>query len=147
MVLSCASVGDIISVSLLIKDILLALDSTRDSSAQYQSIVKELYVLDISLLQVEKLAKADEVTSQVHAIYDTAKETAEKCKGLVAAFLQRIKDYDKSLNQNGSGNQVKDFARKLKWKMAGMEEEASKFRSEIMGHSESINMLLATIQV
>lgn len=50
------SLGDFISVSILVKDILLALDDTGGSSHNYQEVVRELYILDTASLQVEKLS-------------------------------------------------------------------------------------------
>ena len=40
------SVGDVIAVSILIKDALKALDSARNSSAEYQELFRELWSLD-----------------------------------------------------------------------------------------------------
>lgn len=46
------SFGDFISVGILIKDILRTFDHVRGSVAEYRSLIKELYTLDLSLLQV-----------------------------------------------------------------------------------------------
>jgi hypothetical protein len=40
------SVGDFLSISILVKDLLLALDDSRGSSRDYQEVVRKLYILD-----------------------------------------------------------------------------------------------------
>lgn len=57
MPITFGSVGDIISVSLLVKDILVALDDSRGSSAEYQGIIRELYILDRALLEIGQLSR------------------------------------------------------------------------------------------
>ena len=47
------SFGDIVTLSLLIKDLIKSLDDSRGSSAEYQAVVRELWSLDKALLEVE----------------------------------------------------------------------------------------------
>jgi hypothetical protein len=147
MVIALSSVGDIISISLLVKDLVLALNDARGSSAEYQAVVRELHLLDISLLQVEKLTRVSEPSPQLSALYDSAKGVVEKCGSSVKHFIQRLDKYSKSLATGGSGSFVRDATRKVQWKITKKDEEIAKFRAEITGYTESINMLLATAQM
>jgi hypothetical protein len=147
MGITFGSVGDIISVSLLVKDLLLALDSSRGSSSEYQAIVRELYVLDTALLQVEQLSRTQSGTLELQALYDTAKRTVAKCRVSLDAFTKRIAKYESSLAASGSGSIIKDTARKLQWRASQKEAELVKFRAEVTGYTDSINMLIATVQM
>ena len=144
MSITFGSVGDIISVSLLVKDLLIALNDSRGSSAEYQALVRELYILDTALLQVEQLSRSHSTTPELQALCETAKQTVTKCRDSVAEFTARIKKYSRSLAAGGSGNILKDTARKIQWRASQKEAEIAKFRAELTGYSESINMLLAT---
>ncbi|OCL09337.1 hypothetical protein AOQ84DRAFT_339092 [Glonium stellatum] len=147
MPITFGSVGDIISVSLLVKDLLLALDSSRGSSTEYQAVIRELYILDTALLQVEQLSRSGTATPELHALYETAKQTVAKCREAVDLFTNRVKKYSSSLATGGSGNIIKDTARKIQWRGSQKEAEIAKFRAEVTGYSDSINMLLATAQI
>lgn len=140
------SVGDIISVSLLIKDVLKALSSTRGSPADYQGVVNELYVLDTALLQVEQLARTNPPNPQLEALWVTAQQTVGKCLGSLNNFKDGIQKYNSSLSNGGSRNVFKDVGRRLQWEFQ-QKERVSKFRAELMSYSHSIEMLLATISV
>jgi len=147
MVITVSSVGDIISVCLLVKDLVVALNSIRGSSAEYQAVVQELHMLDIALLQVERLARTQRSTPHIEALYETGKTTVEKCRISISRFMKTIDKFEKSLATGGSGNVVKDTARKFQWKLSGKEEQIAAFRAEITGYTESISMLLATAKL
>lgn len=139
------SVGDIISVSLLVKDLLIAINSSRGAAAEYQEVVQELYVLDKALLQVESFAKAHQTTPEVFALCEIAQRSVEKSKTCVDSFIQRIKKYGASLSSASSGNAFKRAARSVQWQLS--RDDLDRFRAEIMSHSNAIQMLLATAQV
>lgn len=63
MPVTFGSVGDIISVCLLVKDLVEALDKARGSKAEYQSAIRELWILDRALLEIELFTKAHENAS------------------------------------------------------------------------------------
>jgi hypothetical protein len=147
MVVTISSIGDIISVSLLVKDILLALDDVRGSASEYQAVIRELHILDIALLRVEKLVQTQQTSPDIEALHETARKTVNACRGSVSKFVESIKRYKNSLTDGGSGNMLKDTARKLQWRLSSKDEDFAKFRAEVMGYSESLNMLLATAQL
>jgi len=147
MVITVSSVGDIISICFLVKDLVFTLDSIRGSSAEYQAVVQELHMSDIALLQVERLTQTQGSTSHIEALYETAKITAEKCRVSISRFVKTIEKFKTSLATNGSGNVLKDTARKFQWKLSGKEGQIATFRAEITRYTESINMLLATAKL
>ncbi|KAF2432928.1 hypothetical protein EJ08DRAFT_584590 [Tothia fuscella] len=147
MPITFGAVGDIISVSLIVKDLLLALDKSRGSSAEYEGIVRELLVLDTALLRVDQLSRTRDATPQLHALYETARQTVQKCRESVDKFKDRNKKFDVFLAGGGSGNWGRDTARKIQWKASGRDEEVVKFRAEISGYTNSIHLLLATANI
>lgn len=72
MSVTFGSVGDIISVCLIVKDLVDALDKSRGSSAEYQAVIRELWSLDRALLQVAMLSKTCEDCIELHALRVTA---------------------------------------------------------------------------
>lgn len=146
MPITFGSVGDIISVSLLVKDLLLALDSSKGSSTGYQAVVSELNVLDKALLQVAQLANKHAPTPELHALWETAKHSVDKCRIAVDSFTKRIDKYRNSLREGGSYSSIKDAARKIQWQMC-QKDEVTRFRVEIAGYTDSITMLVATANV
>jgi len=144
MSITFGAVGDIISVSLLVKDLLLALDDSRGSSAEYQAIARELNVLDTALLQVEQLSRSRAPCPELNTLYDAARQTASKCRDSVTAFKERIRKYENSLSAGGVSNAVKAAGRKLQWRATQKSKDIERFRAEVTGFSEAINMLLIT---
>lgn len=145
MPITFGSVGDIISVCLLVKDLATALNDSRGSSAEYQEVARELWSLERALLEVLQLSQTLDKTVEVVALWETARRTAENCRALAQVFSDRINKYDSSLGK-GNGNSENPFirdARKVERRVL-QKDEVSRFRAEIAAHTHSINMLLDT---
>lgn len=146
MPITFGSVGDIISLSLLIKDLVKSLDKSRGSSAEYQAVIRELWSLDHAFIEAEVLSQTCEQTAQLNALSATVKESAEQCRKSITTFKEQIKKYEKSLRCDGSGSFIRDTALKIRWQVS-KKEDLAKFRAEINAHCFSINMLLTTTGV
>lgn len=143
MPITFGSVGDIISISLLIKDLVKSLDEIRGSSAEFQAVIRELWSLDHALIEVVVLFRSCEQTAQLNALSATANECAENCRTCITSFQEQTKKFNLSLKGGGSGSKIRDGVFKVRWQF--MEREAlAKFRAEIHAHCFSINILLAT---
>jgi hypothetical protein len=140
------SVGDCISVCLLTHEAIKALDSSRGSSAEYQEAIHELWALARALLEVETLARSFEATVELNALIHTARKAADQCRGCIETFLKKIRGYEGTLREGGSGNKLRDLKGKLGWALF-KREDLARFRTEINGHSSAINMLLITASV
>ena len=140
------SVGDIIAVCLLIKDLVKTLDESRGASAEYQEIIRELWVLERALLEVEMLSRTYENTVELNALSVAARRAADACRASIETFLEKIRGYGQSLRDGGSGNVLKDASKKIKWQTS-QKDDLTRFRAEINAHSTSINMLLMTASV
>ena len=140
------SVGDIISLCIIIKDVVKALDESKGASGQYQEIFRELWALDRVLLEVELLWRTCEETVELNALRVTSHRMVDQCRSCIETFLETTRKYRSSLREGGSGNRLRDTARKLQWQVLHS-EEVNKFRAEINAHCSAISMLLITASV
>lgn len=145
MPITFGAVGDIISVCLLVKDLVDALDTARGSKAEYQSLTRELWILDRVLLEIDRFARVygSGATPELDALCQTARKTVDECKELVSDFLKRIKKYQAIFDEGTMPNLFKETGMKVRWRI-GERDAVEKFRVEIAARSSSLQMLLAT---
>jgi hypothetical protein len=125
------SLGDILQLCLLVKDLIVALDSSRGSSAEYQELIRELSALDHVLLEVEKLSRKCVGTAELNALQQTVKQAALQCHQPIQDFLIRIRKFEKHLGENDSRGILRT-ARDTYWKVhwaISYKEELQKFRT------------------
>ncbi|KAE9370054.1 hypothetical protein N431DRAFT_344057 [Stipitochalara longipes BDJ] len=146
MPITVGSVGDIISLILLTKDVIECLNSSRGSGAEYQELIKELWVLERTLLEVEALSRSSDKTVELNALCATTRRAADHCRHSLNEFLDKIKKYKVGLRESGSGNALQDAKSKLQWRLFARDDVA-KFRSELCAHTSSIGMLLTIASV
>ena len=146
MPITFGSVGDIISISLLVKDLVKALDDSQGSAREYQEVIRELWTLDRVLLEVEQLSRTHEHTIELHALCITARHAAYDCRRSIEAFYEKIRKYDRTLGTGRTGNTMRRIYPKLEWNLT-RSNELDKFRAEINAHCSSMSMLLATASV
>ncbi|KAF2121392.1 hypothetical protein BDV96DRAFT_564178 [Lophiotrema nucula] len=145
MPITFGSVGDIISVSLLVKNILDALDDSRGSSSEYGQVIRELWILDRALIEVVQLCTQHEATPELMALCQTARKAVKDCHTCVEPFVDKIRKY-RSLSKASRSNVIGRATRKIEWAITE-KENLNRFRAEISAHSASINMLLLTANV
>ncbi|KAF2445023.1 hypothetical protein P171DRAFT_514070 [Karstenula rhodostoma CBS 690.94] len=133
---------------LLVKDLVDALDEARGSKAEYRSVIRELWILDRALLEIDLLTRThgNGSTPELQGLCETAQRASNQCKILVAEFLDRVKKYKNSFEDGQSPNIVKKAVMGVRWRV-GEREAVQRFRVEIVGTSSSLQMLLATANV
>ena len=89
------------------------------------------------------MAYNSEKTVELNAFQHTVGRAAAQCKDCMEAFLKKIKGYQRSLRDSGSGNKLRDAFSKIRWFVV-QKDELVKFRVEINAHASAINMLLIT---
>jgi hypothetical protein len=148
MPITFGAVGDIISVCLLVKDLVEALDRARGSKAEYQSAIRELWILDRALLEIDLLTRThgNGTTPELRSLCETAKQAAIRCQDLVTKFLERVRKYKSTFDEGQKTNILKDVAMKVRWHV-GEEDTLEQFRVEIASTSSSLQMLLTTASV
>ena len=137
------SAGDVIAVSILIKDVFKALDDSKGASAEYQQVCRELWALDRALLEVEILSRTCDASIELNALGHTVRRVTDQCRECIEAFLKKLQVYNQSLRTGGSGSKLRDVGMKAKWALT-QSDHLAKFRTEINGHSSTINMMLIT---
>ncbi|KAL5348141.1 hypothetical protein ACLOAV_006621 [Pseudogymnoascus australis] len=143
MPITFGSVGDIISVSVVIKDLVQALRESRGSAAEYQEIIRELSILDRVFLEVEQLSGIKGQGTELNVLYTTTDHIINECRKCLRNFLEKCQKYDASLGEGKKENLVRGVSRKIQWRLVER-HELDRFRSEINTHSSCLNILLAT---
>ncbi|OCL03034.1 hypothetical protein AOQ84DRAFT_392540 [Glonium stellatum] len=146
MPITFGSVGDIISVCLLVKDLVDVLDKSKGSSAEYHAIIRELWLLDRALLEIEKLSRTHSQTVELNALRETARRTVENCRISIENFTKQTKKYESTLSEKNSSNAFTKTVMKVRWRVSE-KDEIARFRAEVAAHTSSMNMLLATANV
>lgn len=146
MAITFGSVGDIISISLIVKDLVKALDDSRGSAAEYQDLIRELWALDRVLLEVEQVSRSSEQTNELYALWVTAKRATDECHRSIDHFLEKIQKYEKSLGGRSSGHTLRGVPMKIRWRLT-QSDELEKFKAVINAHCSSLSMLLITISL
>ena len=122
------------------------LDESRGSASEYQEAVRELWILERVLLEVDLLSRTCDQTAELNALFVTARSIAQSAQQAVEKFRASIKKYDNSLGAGGDGSLVRGISRKVQWCL-GHKDDLDKFRAEINAHCSSLNMLLITASV
>lgn len=132
--------GDFVSIVVLIKDIVLALDGSRGSAKKYQDLVRSLDILSTTIEAVEKAYRGPRHAAGFDNISVTALQTVRHIRTCLKDFTGRLQKYGPSLSLGGLGNPAKDAARKIQFK-AMEEDEIQSFQMQVLGY----NMLLKTL--
>ena len=143
MPITFGSVGDIITLSLPIKNLAKSLDDSRGASAEYQAIIRELSSLEHALSQVEEVFKTLNYSGNLSALERTANQCVEQCRESITKYKERTKKFERSLQAGSSRNILRDTTSKLKWQ-AFEKDDLPKFRVELHTHCIFINMLLTS---
>lgn len=146
MPVTFGSVGDILSVSFLIRDLILALNDSRGSSAEYQAVVLELESINHALSQVEGTFRSYAHFQGLTDLKLVADKSTEQFKEVIAKFQERIKPYHDSLGHDTSITSIRATANKVRWQVSE-KEYLARFRTELRTHNSSINTLLGVLDV
>lgn len=137
------SVGDIITVCLLAKSIAKALDDSRGSSAEYQGLVTEIRSLERSLLEVELFTRSWRDASSSVSLQHECSKLVNDCRKTLETFRDYLKKYDSSLSTSAHEGFLRRAGNKIKWQLLA-KDTVSRFRSELAGHSNALNMMMIT---
>lgn len=140
------SVGDIITVCLLAKSIVEALDDSRGASAEYQGLVTEIRSLECSLLEVELFTRSWRDSSTSASLRLECSKLVKECRNTLEAFQTYLKKYEPSLSKDTRTGILRRAATKIKWQLLA-KDTVSRFRSELAGHSNALNMMMITANV
>jgi hypothetical protein len=134
------NITDFIAVTDMVIRLARLLEETKDSSADYQSLMKELYAFHRALMEVESLVKLSKLPEPVA---NSLIVMVTNCRDPIGKFLVDIDRYRKSLRAKGSENWAKDVLKKFGWVVL-KDVEVRKLRDTLQGLSISIQILLET---
>ncbi|GKT58321.1 vegetative cell wall protein gp1 [Colletotrichum tofieldiae] len=143
--LAFGAVGDFIAVIELIKNIIVALDDCRGSARDYQDTVQNLEMLGKILQQVAEVYQDQGFNDHLGDLRAIAWRSLQQIRLCLDGFSDKIQKFAPSLTNGGTKNVFKDVARKIQWKLE--EKDVDKFRTEVMGYTMSLNMLLEVTTV
>ncbi|KAL8712975.1 MAG: hypothetical protein Q9220_002835 [cf. Caloplaca sp. 1 TL-2023] len=140
------SVGDIVAGLKLIKQSIEALQDTKGSSADYQTLKQEIDSLKDALEAVADL-QLDERFSSRSKQHLAIQAAISRCWDCIDTFLSTTSKYERWLQVNSaSGLSWKANVKKIQWALS-KKDDVNRFRSQLERHCSSINMLLVTLQV
>lgn len=134
--------GDFSSSVELVTTVVNALGQNSESSAEYCELVRQLRSLETALLRVKKLHVGDSQHSELVGL----RQASTGCHQTIDDFWQKIQRYQPHLQANGSSSRLEDSWMKIKWAFC-KRDDVAKFKADLVGHTESIQMLLATVQM
>ncbi|KAH7183254.1 uncharacterized protein B0J16DRAFT_416356, partial [Fusarium flagelliforme] len=145
--LTFGSVGDFIAITVLIRDIIEALDDARGSAKEYQDLVRELDTLRQTFEAIQRTLEDPQLIDSLEYLAKIARDTVAQINDCLNGFLGQICKYEPTLSTGTSGkrNCLKAVGRKVQWKLN--EREVEKFRAEVMGCTMALNVLLKVITV
>ena len=136
------SAGDFLAALNLVSTVVDALRDSGESSTEYREIISQLFSLETALISVKRIELDDAQQAERIALM----QAVSQCQRTIDAFWDKIKKYQPSLRAGGTGSRVKDGWRKVRWALC-RKEDLVKFKADLMGHTESIEMLLTTVQM
>jgi Fungal N-terminal domain of STAND proteins len=136
------SFGDFVAALELVSTVVNALGQSSEASHEYRELVRQLYSLETALLQVKGLHLGDSQHKDLVAL----RQAASQCQQTIDDFWKKIQKYQPHLRSEGSGLRVKDGWMKIKWAIC-KRDDIAKFKADLMGHTESIQILIATVQM
>lgn len=137
------SVGDSIRAIEIVGTVIDASSASSKSSAELQALLRQLHSLETALRGVTDL----QINEGLHAEVIALKQSAAQCQIAVTDFLRKIESYQPQLlsGQNASGS-LKSTYKKIKWALCE-KKDVVQLQIDLQAHTESIQLLLATIQM
>lgn len=140
MEVTFGAVGDFISIGLIIKDIVTALNDNRGSARDYRELIESLDLLERALKEINGIHTDPDLSGQLGELKTAASDTARQITRALTEFRQKIAKYSDCLSGTGSGNLFKDAMKKVQWKLD--EKDIHKFRTEVECYTQSLRILL-----
>ncbi|KAL8691906.1 MAG: hypothetical protein Q9218_002952 [Villophora microphyllina] len=138
------SVGDFFAAIKLVHTVVDALSASSHSSSELQDVLRQLHSLETALDEVKNL----EVYESLHAEVLALKQSAAQCQRTVTDFLTEIASYQPHLLgiSISASHTLCTKWKKVKWALC-KKKDLVQFRSNLLAHTESIQLLLTTVQM
>lgn len=138
------SAGDFIAAINLVGIVIDALSASSKSSAELRELLRQLHSLETALREIEQLQVDESLFAESLAL----KQSAAQCQLTISDFLTKTASYQPHL-LNSNGAVVTDLRgkwKKIQWALY-KKKDVVQFKTDLLAHTESIQLLLATIQI
>lgn len=135
------SVGDFIACTKVAKSVYLAFREGTGASSTYQRFVADLNGLLCGLEEIRCLEFDESQKYQKLAL----QEAADQCQQTIETFLLQHAKFKESLGKEHTASRFKTRFHKVEWALF-MKSEVDNLRTQILGHTTTINTLLITMQ-
>jgi hypothetical protein len=146
-------IGDFIAMASLATKAFQALDSSRGSKFEFNSLLNTLKALGQAMWQAEalcmechmsSLGRADVDPHRLKLLESIAHDIAnerEKCEALITHFLKSFAPYTKAFSEGGAGK-LRAGVRMLTW--AERKDEVAALEKRLNGHLQALQIHLWT---
>ena len=134
------SAGDFIAALKLVGTVIDALRDSGEVGLAYRELVRELYGLETALLHVKRLDGEEIPQAQVISL----RQVAAQCQSTIDDFWKKIQKYQPHLGPTHSVTPIKSGWMKIRWAVC-KKDDLTKFKANLAGHTEAINILLNAI--
>ncbi|KAI4131239.1 MAG: hypothetical protein LQ338_001332 [Usnochroma carphineum] len=137
------SLGDFIAAIKIVETVIDALSASSKSTSELQELLRQLHSLETALRGVKSL----EVHESLHAEVLALKQSAAQCQLTISNFLTKTASYQPHLLcTNGTGATLQGRLKKIKWALC-KKKDVVQLKADLLAHTESIQLLLITIQM
>ncbi|KAM7192580.1 hypothetical protein V8F20_008789 [Naviculisporaceae sp. PSN 640] len=140
LALTFGSFGDLLAIGILIKDIIVCLDDCRGASKEYQDLVQSLTILGTAIQEVDLIFRGQRRRAVAPRLCESASKSIAQIQRTLESFNEKLQKFRPSLTPGGSGNRLKDVARKIQFKMD--EKDMEKFKGEVTGYTVALRILM-----
>ncbi|KFY35368.1 hypothetical protein V494_05963 [Pseudogymnoascus sp. VKM F-4513 (FW-928)] len=134
--------GDFGAAVELVSTVANALSENSVARKEYSELVSELYSLETALQQVKMLKVSDSQYSELVGL----RQAACRCQQTIDGFWRKTQKHQNHLRLNGSSSRLKDNWMKIRWAVCH-KDDIAQFKADIAMHTESIQLLLSTVQI
>ncbi|KAH6686631.1 hypothetical protein F5X68DRAFT_261670, partial [Plectosphaerella plurivora] len=130
---TAGSLGDIVAVATLIKDLIKLLDDSRGSVKEYHEVVARLSSQLVAVEQVEKIFGGQAQTTKEAEIQAEVRQILAQIKKCAEDFKTKLEKFRPSFTVGGSKNKPGDVLKKVSWRLK--REEIETFEKSMVFHT------------
>lgn len=108
-----------------------------------QDLFQSLVILDSTLSEVDQVFRDPRRATFAQRLCATAQESVRQINDALQSFHDKLKKFRPSLGPGGSGNRLKDAARKIQFKMD--EKDINSVKGDIQAYTMTLSLLLDTL--
>ncbi|CEI70388.1 unnamed protein product [Fusarium venenatum] len=142
LALTFGAFGDFIAITVLIKDIITALDDSHGSGKEYRELVQQLNTLRQTLDAVQKSFENPHLTHSLEGISGIMLDTVAQTKKCLVSLLDQIKKYEPTLAATFlvKKTSLNGIRGRVQWKLN--KKDIDRFRTELAVHTGALKLVL-----